>query len=43
VITNYSGFDPEVSTRNSSGLTPGIDWGAYPRAKSLVFGVNVTF
>lgn len=40
--TKYSGFDPEVSTRNSNGLTPGVDWGAYPRSKTFIFGVNIS-
>lgn len=40
--TKYSGLDPEVSTRNTA-LTPGFDWSPYPRAKSIVFGINVTF
>ncbi|MFA4867715.1 MAG: TonB-dependent receptor [Pedobacter sp.] len=40
-VTNYSGMDPEVSTRHSI-LTQGFDWSAYPRAKILVFGVKVT-
>lgn len=42
-FTKYSGFDPEVSTRNSSGTTPGVDWGAYPRSRSYVFGLSITF
>lgn len=42
VWTPYSGFDPEVSTLGSN-LTPGVDFGAYPRSRSYVFGVNVTF
>ncbi len=42
-FTSYSGFDPEASTRNSSGLTPGVDYGAYPRNTSYVFGLNVSF
>ncbi|QZT37609.1 TonB-dependent receptor [Halosquirtibacter xylanolyticus] len=41
--TTYSGFDPEVSTRNSSGLTPGVDWGAYPRSMTFILGVNLAF
>jgi len=41
-FTNYSGFDPEVSTRNRSGLTPGVDWGAYPRSKTYILGVNIS-
>jgi len=40
--TKYSGFDPEVSVRNSA-LTPGLDFSAYPRAFSLNAGLNVTF
>ncbi len=41
-LTNYSGPDPEVSTRNSV-LTPGFDWSAYPRAFGLTGGLNLTF
>ncbi len=42
-LTKYSGYDPEVNTFANGGLTPGIDWGAYPSAMSFVFGANVTF
>ena len=41
-FTNYSGPDPEVSTRNSV-LTPGFDWSAYPRARTITGGVSLTF
>ncbi|MGM9476386.1 SusC/RagA family TonB-linked outer membrane protein [Pedobacter sp. GSP4] len=41
--TNYTGFDPEVSTRRNTPLTPGVDYSAYPRSKSYVFGLNVNF
>lgn len=40
--TNYSGPDPEVSTRNSV-LTPGFDWSAYPRSFGLTAGISFTF
>ncbi len=43
LITNYTGFDPEVSTRRRTGLTPGVDYSAYPRSRSIVFGLNVNF
>ena len=46
VLTNYSGYDPEVSTTRSSGysqLTPGVDYSAYPKSRSFTFGANVTF
>ncbi|MBQ9660063.1 MAG: TonB-dependent receptor [Bacteroidales bacterium] len=46
-ITKYSGLDPEVSSNefinNATYPTPGIDWGSYPRARSFVIGVNVSF
>lgn len=41
-ITGYSGYDPEVSA-SSSSLTPGIDNSSYPKAKSFVLGLNLTF
>ncbi|MBO9152358.1 SusC/RagA family TonB-linked outer membrane protein [Chitinophaga sp. GCM10012297] len=40
--TKYSGYDPEVSIRNSA-LTPGFDYSAYPRPKTATVGLNVTF
>jgi TonB-dependent starch-binding outer membrane protein SusC len=42
-FTKYSGPDPEVSTRRSSPLTPGVDFSAYPKASTFVAGINVTF
>ena len=41
-FSNYSGYNPEVS-QNSNPLTPGIDYGTYPVARSYVFGLNVSF
>lgn len=43
--TNYSGYDPEVSTirRNGSNLTPGVDYSAYPKSRQFVVGVNLNF
>ena len=41
-LTDYSGPDPEVSTRNSV-LTPGFDWSAYPRAYGFTAGLNISF
>lgn len=40
--TSYSGYDPEVSVRNSA-LTPGLDFSSYPRSLSVSFGVNLAF
>ncbi len=41
IITNYSGYDPEVDVQ--SGLTPSYDINRYPRARSYVFGINLSF
>lgn len=42
IITKYTGYDPEVSVR-SSPLTPGLDYSAYPKSRSFIFGINATF
>lgn len=44
VWTKYSGADPEVdvsSRRNA--MTPGVDYAAYPKSRTFVGGINVTF
>ena len=45
VITKYSGFDPEVNQDKSKGGVQsfGIDDNGYPKAKTFVVGLNVTF
>lgn len=43
ILTNYSGFDPEVSSRRSNPLTPGVDYSAYPKSKQIIFGINLSF
>lgn len=43
VLTNYSGSDPEVSTRRNTPLTPAVDNSAYPRSRQFVFGLNLNF
>lgn len=45
LISNYSGIDPEVNAEVSrTGTAPlGIDYLGYPRARTITFGVNVTF
>jgi len=46
-FTNYSGFDPEVSTITGEGiganLSQGIDAGAYPQSKTYILGINMSF
>ena len=45
VMTNYDGFDPEVNKDNSINgvLSYGIDYLSYPKAKSFIIGLNLTF
>ena len=41
-LTNYSGTDPEISIEGLDN--PGFDWfNAYPRPRTISFGVNVSF
>lgn len=42
-LTNYSGFDPEVSSYGSDIRLQGIDYGSYPRARNYTVGVTVAF
>ena len=42
-LTGYSGFDPEVSTRTKTALTPGVDYSAYPKSRQFVIGLNLNF
>lgn len=45
VVTDYSGFDPEINTGVTSGgiQTFGIDYFTYPKARTFMIGLNVTF
>lgn len=42
-FTDYSGFDPEVNSQGNSNLQLGVDYNAYPSAKSFMVGFNATF
>ena len=45
-LTKYTGLDPEINLRNyqsGSDRQIGVDEGAYPVAKSILLGVNLTF
>ena len=44
-ITNYSGYDPEANRSGkdeTSALYQGVDYGAYPTAKTVLIGINFT-
>jgi TonB-dependent starch-binding outer membrane protein SusC len=42
LITNYTGFDPEVNTDKQIGGVPsfGIEYTPYPTARTIIFGLN---
>ncbi len=42
-LTPYTGYDPEVDTRRATPLTPGVDYSAFPKSRSWVFGLNLSF
>ena len=43
-FTKYSGADPEVDTSSKkNAMCPGVDYAAYPKSRSFVGGINVTF
>lgn len=46
-FTKYTGLDPEINLRNSSGIGNdrqlGVDEGAYPASRALLVGLNVGF
>lgn len=43
VVTGYSGYDPEVSVLASNPMTPGLDWGAYPKSRVYTIGLDLSF
>lgn len=42
-FTKYTGYDPEIASRNGNLLTNGVDFGMYPQARTLTVGVNLGF
>jgi TonB-dependent starch-binding outer membrane protein SusC len=42
-LTDYSGFDPDVSGASVSNLNRGIDIGAYPTARTITIGASVNY
>ena len=41
VMTDYSGYDPEINT--GGGNVYGVDWGGYPRPRTIVLGLDLSF
>ena len=42
-FTNYSGYDPEVNSFSNNNQLQGIDYAAFPSAKTITFGINMSF
>ncbi len=40
-ITDYKGYDPELSAFTKDPSRRGLDYGSYPMARTFTFGVNV--
>ena len=41
--TNYSGYNPEISSFMYTGLINGVDWNGAPNAKTFLLGLNINF
>ena len=39
--TNYSGYDPEITSFLWDGLIQGTDWNNKPNSKTILIGLNV--
>jgi len=46
-LTKYSGLDPEMTVSDNAKSegdgAAGIDWGTYPSAMTIMFGIDITF
>ncbi|MDR2969097.1 MAG: TonB-dependent receptor [Tannerellaceae bacterium] len=42
-ITNYSGYNPETSYQQDDARSAGGDYGRIPLARTISFGLNITF
>lgn len=42
-VTDYTGFDPEVSEYATSVLAQGIDFGTYPQTRQFTIGITAGF
>jgi TonB-linked SusC/RagA family outer membrane protein len=43
VLTDYSGYDPEVNRDGGSAISQGIDYGTYPQSKIFTGGIKLDF
>ena len=43
LLTDYSGFDPEVNSFAYDPTRTGVDWGSFPNQRTFTFALNVKF
>lgn len=43
LITKYTGYNPEANVMGSNPITPGVDQGTYPTARTIILGINFGF
>ena len=43
LITKYTGYNPEANIMGSNPVTPGVDQGTYPVARTLILGLSFGF
>lgn len=43
LLSKYPGFDPDVSTESDSSTLRRVDLGAYPKARTIVFSVQIRY
>jgi len=43
LLKNYNGFDPDVNTSGTSSTLRRLDVGAYPKARTIMFSVQVRY
>ncbi len=43
LLTDYTGFDPEVNSFAYDPTRNGIDWGSFPNQRTFSLGLNVSF
>ncbi|MFK7949587.1 MAG: SusC/RagA family TonB-linked outer membrane protein [Saprospiraceae bacterium] len=43
ILSDYSGYDPEVNRDGGSAISQGIDFGTYPQARIMTGGIKLDF
>ncbi|NLR91855.1 MULTISPECIES: SusC/RagA family TonB-linked outer membrane protein [Flammeovirga] len=43
LLTNYTGYDPEITSYLYDGTILGVDWQTMPNPRTFIFGFNLTF